>query len=439
MKVLKFGGTSLGTPERMHRVAELITASNDKMIVVLSAISGTTNALVEIAETAFRNDEELVRIQIEKLFQHYIKYYQNLLKGDAGLEKAKEIIDKHFSDIRTLTSGSFSEAKEKELLAKGEILSTNLFLLYLQETKISATLISALDFMRIDEDDEPDENYIAGKLNILLEEKSDFPIILTQGYICLNAAGEIDNLKRGGSDYTASLIGAAVDSEEIQIWTDIDGMHNNDPRIVENTYPIAELSFEEAAELAYFGAKILHPSSILPAQKHQVPVRLLNTMKPEKKGTLVSHKRFSQGAKAVAAKDDIIAIKIKSSRMLMAYGFLRKVFEIFENFKTSIDMITTSEVAVSLTVDTEENLEQICVELRQFGYVEVDKNQTIICIVGDSIADQKGVVEDVFHALRDVPIRMISYGGSKNNISLLIDTGYKTDTLNRLNKGLFVD
>ena len=437
MKVLKFGGTSVGTPERMHHVAHLLTRAPEDKIVVLSAVSGTTNTLVQIGHLLSHNNKSEAKKIIEGLKQKYISFIEVLLTDPAYRDQALNYISQVFGLLFALTEKEYSPELEKELLAQGELISTNLFNLLLQERAISSTLISAMDFMSIDENDEPDIQSIKEKLDPILEENKNHQMLLTQGYICLNHHGGMDNLKRGGSDYTASLIGAAVNAEEIQIWTDIDGMHNNDPRIVKNTFPIATLSFEEAAELAYFGAKILHPSTIRPAQQEQVPVRLLNTMKPEASGTLISNQTKEAGLKAIAAKDNITAIKIRSSRMLLAHGFLRKVFEIFEKYKTSIDMITTSEVAVSLTIDNDKHLDMITHELKQFGTVIVDKDQSIVCLVGDMIVNSKGIVKKIFNALEDIPIRMISYGGSNYNISLLIDTDHKAKALNSLNDELF--
>jgi aspartate kinase len=337
-----------------------------------------------------------------------------------------------------LAAGQFDNKSYRELLAQGELISTELFYQHLQERRISARLLPALYFMSIDENDEPELEKISERLKPLVSSLTNIDIVITQGYICRNNRNEIDNLKRGGSDYTASLIGAAIRAEEIQIWTDIDGMHNNDPRIVKKTIPISELTFDEASELAYFGAKILHPSTIVPAQKYNVPVRLKNTMDEKAPGTIITGKGSSVGSfKAIAAKDAITAINIRSSRMLMAYGFLRRVFEVFENHKTSIDMITTSEVAVSLTIDNDSNLPSIENELKKFGTIEVDKDQTIICIVGQKITEQKAVLKKIFDALSDVPVRMVSCGGSTNNVSVLVEKQYKEKALNALNEGLF--
>jgi aspartate kinase len=437
MLVLKFGGTSVGKPERMKKIAELVLGTPGKKIVVLSALSGTTNTLVAIGENLLAGQHAKAEEEISNLEKHYIGFIKELYTTDAFHAIGQEIVSRFFIFIRLLAAGQFDNKSYRELLAQGELISTELFYQHLQERKVSARLLPALYFMSIDENEEPELEKISVRLKPLLASLSNVEIIITQGYICRNNRNEIDNLKRGGSDYTASLIGSAIRAEEIQIWTDIDGMHNNDPRIVKKTVPISELTFDEASELAYFGAKILHPSTIVPAQKYNVPVRLKNTMDEKAPGTIITDKGTEGSFKAIAAKDDITAIKIKSSRMLMAYGFLRKVFEVFENHKTSIDMITTSEVAVSLTIDNDKNLPSIEAELKKFGTIEVDKGQTIICIVGNKITEQKGIINKIFDALSAIPIRMISCGGSTNNVSILVDKKYKEKALNDLNEGLF--
>ncbi|NLR81871.1 aspartate kinase [Chitinophaga eiseniae] len=437
MKVLKFGGTSVGKPERMQSVSQLITADKDQKIVVLSALSGTTNSLVEISQSLSGGKKELAKQQIDKLESHYRTFCNDLVKQDAGRAKAKAIVDEHFEFLNIILKISFNEALNKDILAQGELLSTRLFCAYLEEAGIQAVLLPALDFMSIDEYEEPEIPKIKNRLADLIRQHKDQTIFITQGYICRNARGEVDNLKRGGSDYSASLIGAAIQADEVQIWTDIDGMHNNDPRVVKKTFPIEQLSFDEAAELAYFGAKILHPASIWPAQHFNIPVKLLNTMQPEAKGTIITELPNGNGAKAIAAKDGIIAIKIKSSRMLLAYGFLRKIFEIFEKYRTPIDMITTSEVAVSITIDSDQYLDQILKELQPFGTVELDYHQTIVSIVGNEVAATPSIITKLFDAMEEIPLRMISYGGSRHNISILINGQYKERTLQVLNKGLF--
>ncbi|MFN8437378.1 MAG: aspartate kinase [Cytophagales bacterium] len=437
MKILKFGGTSVGKPERMKSIAE-ITNDGEAKIVVLSAVSGTTNALVEIGEQLSKGDKAAAQAVVDKLWPVYTDFVANLYTSDAGKAAGTAIITEHFDLIKSLFAQNVGDDEKKVLLAQGELISTKMFSQFLTEIGRKNVLLPALDFMSIDEDDEPVLSKIESALSEILKNNSDCKYFVTQGYIALNPQGKIDNLKRGGSDYTATLIGAALRSEEVQIWTDIDGMHNNDPRIVRKTFPIRELCFEEAAELAYFGAKILHPTCIRPTMERGVPVRLLNTMQPKEKGTLISANNNSgRRITAIAAKDGITAIKIKSGRMLNAYGFLSKVFSVFEKYKTAIDVITTSEVALSMTIDEDKNVDKIIAELEQIGTVEVDKNQTIICIVGDFSADSTGVVLDIFTAMREVPMRMISYGGSKFNTTLLVKNEHKNEALNALNEGLF--
>lgn len=437
MKVLKFGGTSVGQPDRMSKVASIVTSDREKKIVVLSALSGTTNTLINIGDHLSLGEKDSARTLIEELYLHYQQFYDELFTDEDYRQKVAEIIDGHFGFMWSLLEKPYSSSYNNELLAQGELMSTKMFHQYLEASGVQAELIPALDFMAIDEYEEPDIPYIRKKLSKIIDKHEGVDLFITQGYICLNSLHEIDNLKRGGSDYTATLIGAAINAGVVQIWTDIDGMHNNDPREVEKTYPVAELSFNEASELAYFGAKILHPSSILPVTHYNIPVQLKNTMDPEAHGTLISSEEKTKEIKAIAAKDGITAIKIKSTRMLMAYGFMRRIFEIFEKYKTPIDMITTSEVAVSLTIDNDAYLENILEELNVFGEVSADKSQTIVCIVGNLIAEEKGLITKVFDALERIPIRMISYGGSRYNVSVLVDSKYKKDTLQALNKGLF--
>ncbi|HET8860249.1 aspartate kinase [Marivirga sp.] len=439
MIVLKFGGTSVGTPQGMNQIREIITKDNNKKLVVLSALSGVTNTLVEIGERLRKNEHDLAGKVIKKLQKRYDEFIEELFETEVFKNKASSIIAESMSFVKSCLKKPFTNLIDKELLAQGELMSTNIFNLHLQEHKLNSALINALDFVKTDAFSEPDEAFINKELSdILVKQAAETKLIITQGYICRNAEGNIDNLKRGGSDYTASLVGAALNADEIQIWTDIDGMHNNDPRVVDKTFSIPQLSFEEAAELAYFGAKILHPSCIRPAQKKTIPVRLKNTMKPEAPGTLIHTKEGSgEGIKAIAAKDGIAAIKVKSLRMLMAYGFLRRVFEIFEKYKTPIDVITTSEVAISVTIDNIYYLDSILSELRPFGEVEVDQEQSIICLVGNMVAEKPGLVSKIFASLQDVPVRMISYGGSRHNISIVVDTRYKSEALKRLNDGVF--
>jgi aspartate kinase len=438
MKIMKFGGTSVGKPERMHQVAQLITKDvSEPRIVVLSALSGTTNSLVAIGEAMASGNREQAKEFIDKLEAHYQSFIKELVKTDKAYAKAKSIVSEHFEFLNIILKISFSEALSKDILAQGELLSTKLFSVYLDEKGIDHMLLPALEFMTIDAQDEPQLSTIKVKLSRILQQNSDKKLFITQGYICRNSRGEVDNLKRGGSDYTASLVAAAANASVCEIWTDIDGMHNNDPRIVKKTVPVEQLSFEEAAELAYFGAKILHPTCIWPAQQQKVPVKLLNTMAPEALGTTITQEAGSVGVKAVAAKDGIITINIKSSRMLLAYGFLRKIFEVFEKYRTSIDMITTSEVAVSVTIDNGGNLMSIVKELEPFGTISVEHDHTIISVVGNEIAQTKDILSKLFEALTPIPVRMVSYGGSKHNVSMLVPSSYKTQTLQLLNKGLF--
>lgn len=434
---MKFGGTSVGRPERMQQIASMVTNQDEPVIVVLSALSGTTNALVEIGELMSKSDKHGAKDAIDKLEKHYQTFIKQLVKDKAAFDKASAIIAEHFEFLNIILKISFSESLSKDILAQGELLSTKLFSVYLEAQGINHKLLPALEFMSINQYDEPQIGSIKIKLTQLLKKQKNVNLFITQGYICRNVRGEVDNLKRGGSDYSASLIAAAIGASCCEIWTDIDGMHNNDPRVVKKTKPIEQMSFDEAAELAYFGAKILHPASIWPAQQYKVPVKLLNTMQPEAKGTLITEKAGSVGVKAVAAKDNIIAIRIKSSRMLLAYGFLRKIFEVFEKYRTPIDMITTSEVAVSLTIDEATHLKEIRKELEPFGAIEVDKDQVIISVVGNEIAQTEAIVKKLFGSIMNVPVRMVSYGGSPHNISLLIPAAYKTQILQQLNKGMF--
>lgn len=437
MKVMKFGGTSVGKPERMHHIVTLVENQPEPAIVVLSALAGTTNALVEIGIFIAKGDRSSAKQAIEKLEAHYRAFIKELVTTDAAQKKAESIIAEHFEFLHIILKISFSEALSKDILAQGELLSTKLFCVYLEEKGISHVLLPALEFMTIDLHEEPQIGSIRIKLTQLVQHKPDCKLFITQGYICRNARGEVDNLRRGGSDYSASLIAAAINASVCEIWTDIDGMHNNDPRVVKKTKPVEQLSFDEAAELAYFGAKILHPASIWPAQQYKIPVRLLNTLQPDAKGTLITEHAGSVGVKAVAAKDNIIAIRIKSSRMLLAYGFLRKIFEVFEKYRTPIDMITTSEVAVSLTIDNPVYLKAIVKELEPFGAIEVDEHQAIISVVGNEIAQTSNIIKKLFESIMHIPVRMVSYGGSPHNISLLVPAEYKGQILQQLNRGMF--
>ncbi|MDD4362087.1 MAG: aspartate kinase [Bacteroidales bacterium] len=436
MKVMKFGGTSVGSAQRMKDVAEIII-NEGKNIIVLSAMSGTTNSLLEISDYLYKRNPDGANETINMLELKYFREIEELFESKEYKIQTLDVIKSHFDYIRSFTKKVFTLFEEKVIVAQGELLSTVIFSYYLKERGLNAILLPALEFMRINKNAEPDQNYIREHLTALLEEHKEADLYITQGFICLNAYGEIDNLQRGGSDYTASLIGAAVKAEEIQIWTDIDGMHNNDPRVVDNTSPVSFLNFDEAAELAYFGAKILHPTCILPAKLEKIPVRLLNTMQPKAKGTTISNKSEKHKIKAVAAKENITAIRIKSGRMLLAYGFLRKVFEIFESYRTSIDMVCTSEVGISMTIDNNSHLKEIMDELKKIGTVSVDHDMVIICVVGDLAWDNIGFEARVVEALKDIPVRMISYGGSNHNISLLVKAEDKKRSLVALSEHLF--
>ena len=436
MKVLKFGGTSVGTPQRMKDVSQLIN-DGDKKIVVLSAMSGTTNSLVEISDYLYKKNPEGANEIINNLERKYKQHINELYSTDEYKQKTLSLIKDIFNGIRSFTKDIFTLFEEKVILAQGELMSTNMVTNYLLEQGVNVVLLPALEFMRTDKNAEPDTTYIKNKLAAQLEMYPDADLYITQGYICRNAYGEVDNLQRGGSDYSASLIGAAVNASEIQIWTDIDGMHDNDPRIVDKTSPVRQLHFEEAAELAYFGAKILHPTCIQPAKYANIPVRLLNTMEPTAPGTLISNDTELGKIKAVAAKDNITAIQIKSGRMLLAYGFLRKVFEIFESYQTSIDMICTSEVGVSVSIDDTKHLNEIVNDLKKYGIVTVDHDMCIICVVGDLRWENVGFEAKALDAMREIPVRMISFGGSDYNISFLVSKEDKKRALQSLSNHLF--
>ena len=437
MKVMKFGGTSVGTPDRMKEVTKLVTKSGEPVFVVLSAMSGTTNSLVEIADYLYKKNPEGANEIINQLERKYMQHIDELYSTDAAKDQTREFLISEMNYLRSFTKELFTSFEEKSIVAQGEMMSTNMVVNYMREQGINAVLLNALDFMRTDKNSEADPVYIKEKLMAIMEKNEGQQVYITQGFICRNAYGEIDNLQRGGSDYTASLIGAALNAEEIQIWTDIDGMHNNDPRVVDKTAPVHQLHFEEAAELAYFGAKILHPTCVQPAKYAGIPVRLLNTMQPDAEGTTISNKTEYGKIKAVAAKDNIIAIKIKSSRMLLATGFLRKVFEIFESYQTPIDMVCTSEVGVSMSIDNSAHLGEIVDELKKYGTVTVDTGMCVVCVVGDLDWSNIGFETQVLEAMKNIPVRMISYGGSNYNISFLIKEEDKKRALQALSDELF--
>lgn len=437
MKVMKFGGTSVGSPERMKGVASLVTKSGEPTFVVLSAMSGTTNTLIEISEYLYKKNPDGANEVINNLERKYQQHVEELFSTEEYKEKTRQFLAEEFAFLRSFTKDLFTSFEAKSIVAQGEVMSTNMVTNYLQEQGIKAILLSALDFMRTDKNGEPDPQYIKEKLAAILKANEGYQIYITQGFICRNAYGEVDNLQRGGSDYTASLIGAAIDAEEIQIWTDIDGMHNNDPRIVDKTEAVRQLNFEEASELAYFGAKILHPTCVQPAKYAGIPVRLKYTMEPDAEGTIIDNVLVRGKIKAVAAKDNITAIKIKSSRMLLATGFLRKIFEIFESYQTPIDMIATSEVGVSMTIDNDTHLNEIVNELKKYGTITVDSDMCIICVVGDLDWSNLGFESVATKAMQNIPVRMISYGGSNYNISFLIRESDKKRALQNLSDVLF--
>ena len=437
MKVMKFGGTSVGSPERMKGVASLVTESGEPTFIVLSAMSGTTNSLVEISDYLYKKNPEGANEVINNLEKKYMQHVEELYSTEEMKQTTREFLQGEFNYLRSFTKDLFTSFEEKSIVAQGEMMSTNMVVNYLKEQGVKAVLLSALDFMRTDKNAEPDPQYIKEKLSAIMEENQGYQIYITQGFICRNAYGEVDNLQRGGSDYTASLIGAALPADEIQIWTDIDGMHNNDPRVVEHTEAVRQLNFEEAAELAYFGAKILHPTCVQPAKYAGIPVRLKNTMDPKADGTIIDNVIVRGKIKAVAAKDNITAIKIKSSRMLLATGFLRKVFEIFESYQTPIDMIATSEVGVSMSIDNDAHINDIVNELKKYGTVTVDSDMCIICVVGDLDWSNVGFETIATDAMKNIPVRMISYGGSNYNISFLIKEKDKKQALQNLSDVLF--
>ena len=421
----------MGTAARIKHVAGLVTAGKESPIVVLSAMSGVTNMLAEVAGYLYNRNPDSARETLKRIETKHLSVASELLGDNTADAFIRDIV----SSMIALTREFTGMEQEKIILSQGELLSTKLMELYLKKQGVDAVLLPALDFMKLDTQGEPDLDYIREHLKPLIEQKAD--VFITQGYICRNARGGVDNLQRGGSDYTASLIGAALDADEIQIWTDIDGMHNNDPRVVGNTSAVRHLHFDEAAELAYFGAKILHPTCILPAKLANIPVRLLNTMEPSAPGTIIDNIPEPGTIKAVAAKDNITAIKIKSSRMLLAHGFLRKVFEIFESYRTPIDMICTSEVGVSVTVDDTRFLSEIVHDLKKYGTVSVDLDMCIVCVVGDMDWENLGFETMVLTAMKDIPVRMVSYGGSNYNISLLVREEDKARTLQALSRSLF--
>lgn len=436
MKVMKFGGTSVGSAERIKNVAKLVTGKGCN-VVVLSAMSGTTNTLVEISDYLYKGNAAGALETINALEMKYNSTIDQLFDDEEFRQKAIVEVRGCFNYMRQFVKPDFTEVDEKEILSQGELMSTAMMNIYLHMNGYNSEVLPALEYVRTDAKDEPDMPYIKQRLAALMAKYPDVDLYITEGYICRNHRGEVDNLHRGGSDYTASLIGAAVEAEEIQIWTDIDGMHNNDPRFVDGTRPVEHLHFEEAAELAYFGAKILHPTCVLPAKLNNIPVRLLNTLQPEARGTLIDNNPSKGEIKAVAAKDNITAIKIKSARMLLAYDFYLNVFKVFDKYKTPVDMIVTSEVGVSVTIDNDKNLDAIVDELMKFSTVTVDKDMVIVCVVGDLEWRNCGFETLALEAFKEIPVRMISYGGSNYNISFLVHKEDKLRALKSLSEHLF--
>ena len=437
MLVYKFGGTSVGSVVNMNHVKDIISTKGKK-IVVLSAMSGTTNALVEISSLIKGNATNEAEAKIKALNETYRKTVFDLIQNKALYQEVIQYVNSIFESLLAAVNQPHSVLLHNTILANGELLSTFMFSRLLQQDGLKVALLPALEFMRTDRANEPDNFYIKQNLERLMQDTNEADVYITQGFICLDVDGVITNLERGGSDYTATIIGAAIEAEEVQIWTDIDGFHNNDPRFVDNTTALSHLSYDEAAELAYFGAKILHPHTVMPMRALDIPLRLKNTMDPEAHGTLITNEVNGEGIKAIAAKDNITAIKIKSVRMLLAHGFLKKVFEIFEKYETSIDMITTSEIAVSLTIDNTTHLESITEELEKFAKVAIDDYMSIVCLVGNHIIYHPDTPE-LFQVLQDVNVRMIAYGGSYNNISLLVNTSDKLETLQKLQRYVFED
>lgn len=433
IKTLKFGGTSVGSAANMRRVADIIQSEGARL-TVLSAMSGTTDGLVRIATAVKGGDTETAKEVLKTLRAKYTECVKELLdvNQQTGLAKMEAGMTTIANEIFTYRG----EISDKLILAQGELMTSAIFCLYLQETGKKAVLLNSPDFMRTDSDGKPDVTLLKSKMGELVTDADTYYV--AQGFICTDYNGNISNLGRGGSDYSAALMGVAIGSDEVQIWTDIDGMHNNDPRFVDKTFPIRRMSFDEAAELAYFGAKILHPATIQPCKEAGINVRLKNSMEPQAEGTLISSdEENSMDFHAIAAKDGITVVRIRSARMLMAYGFLRKVFEVFEKYRTPVDMITTSEVEVSLTIDCTTNLEEIIRDLTPFGTIEVDRDNTIVCIVGCIGHGNVGMAARIFTGVREIPIKMISYGANHRSLHILVSMDNKKQTLQALNDHLF--
>jgi aspartate kinase len=437
MKVLKFGGTSVGTAESIRNVKGIIQSIPGPKMLVLSAMSGVTNFLVNISEELRNGNLAELEILKTSLKNKHLELLNNLIEDPEDKLKIESGFNSLFQEFEELVSSEPSENTTNQILTFGESVLTYIFSEYLICCQISNSLLDAKRFMYVGNLENPDTNKIASRIEPLMVSTDDHSIYITQGFVRIDKFNRISTLKRGGSDYTATIIGAALNAEEVQIWTDIDGFHNNDPRYVEDTHPLSNLTFEEAAELAYFGAKILHPQTISPVIDKNIPIYLKNTFTPELPGTKISSEITENGLKAISAKDGITAIKIKSNRMLMAHGFLKKIFEIFDKQETAIDMITTSEIAISLTIDDTKNLEPILEQLKEYGDITVETEHSIICIVGERLIEDPNTFR-LFEILNETPVRMISYGGSLNNVSLLVSTVNKVSALKALHKALFI-
>ncbi len=436
---MKFGGTSVASAERIQHVADLISRGGGPTIVVLSAMAGTTNMLVEISrQLVLRHRHEALTL-LTKLKKKYETETRLLFPDKMSYDRSWTVVNETFFFLEQLCYvDNFTLYDEKKILARGELLSTAMMLGHLADRNIKAVGLPALEFMRTDKNAEPDLSYIREHLSeIMARMPQEVELFITEGYICRNAFGDVDNLQRGGSDYTATLIGAALRASEIQIWTDIDGMHNNDPRVVDTTEPVRSLRFEEAAELAYFGAKILHPTCIVPAHVEGIPVRLLNTLEPDAPGTLISETTDKDLIKAVAAKDDLSMVRVRSNHQLTSWSFISKVYALLEHYGIPADMIASAEVALSFAVESQRITDRFLEDLATLGVVSVDHGLTIVCVVGDLEAENVGFEAKILEALRDIPLWMISYGGSDYNMGVLIESQNKRAALKALSDHLF--
>lgn len=436
MKVLKFGSAAIGSVDKIQAVASIVEKEKNN-IIVLSSIKGTAETLAEISKYLYNKNQEGAFELINQLDDTYTSLISDLFETEEYRVKALKFIRWRIDYIRSFSKDLFTLFEERIVMSQGELISTDIFSFYFSERGTKAITIPALDFVRTDKNSVPDQDFLKEQLGPLLNVSEDVDLFMTQGYICRNVYGEIDDLRKGGSDYTASLIGSSLKLEEIQIWADVDVMQNNDSRYIKGTKAIRKLNFDEAAELTYFGEKILHPSSILPAKIANVPVRLKNTMNPDAEGTLISNDTDPGVIKAVAAKEGITVIQVRSAKMLLAHGFLRRILEVFDDYQTPIDMLTTSEVGVSITIDDARRLRDITDDLKKYGTVSVDEDMAIVCVIGDLNWLNIGFESQIADALKDIPIRMISYGGSNYNMSFLVRKKDKEKSLNLLNNKLF--